>query len=127
VIESGRTDRSKRRRRPEQVFRPPRFRLGGRYYAGMIRWQKVFLTPRAARLAFVAAGLAVAVLGVSLLPAEARGGHGFGGHHGLGGHGMHGPQLAGGRGHGSDAYTQAVSNERDKLLDSKLKSICRGC
>jgi hypothetical protein len=109
-------------------FRLPRFRLGGRYYARMIRWQKWFLMPRAARLAFVAAGLVVAVLGLSLLPAEARrGGHGFGGHHGLGGHGMHGPQLAGGRGHGNDAYTQAVSDERDKLLDSKLKSICRGC
>jgi hypothetical protein len=95
-----------------------------------------FVVPRAAQLAFVAAGLVVALLGSSLLPAEARGGHGFGrgrgghglGRHGfLGGHGMHGAQLAGARGHGNDAYTQAVSDERDKLLDSKLKSICRGC
>jgi hypothetical protein len=95
----------------------------------MIRWHEWFrfLVPRAAQLAFVAAGLVVALLGSSLLPAEARGGHGFGGHHGVGGHGMHGAQLAGARGHGNDAYTQAVSDERDKLLDSKLKSICRGC
>lgn len=40
---------------------------------------------------------------------------------------MHGARLAGARGHGNDAYTQAVSDERDKLLNSTLKSICRGC
>jgi hypothetical protein len=98
------------------------------------RFPEQFLVPRAAQLAFVAAGLAVALFGLSLRPAEARGGHGFGrgiGHgfsaHGLGGHGMHGAQLAGDRGHGNDAYTQAVSDERDKLLNSKLKSICHGC
>jgi hypothetical protein len=104
----------------------------------MIRWHEWFrfLLPRAAQLAFVAAGLALALLGSSLLPAEARGGHGFGrgrgghglGRHGfLGGHGMHGAQPASARGNGNDAYTQAVQDERDKLLDSKLKSICRGC
>jgi hypothetical protein len=99
----------------------------------MIRWQEwlqqQFLVPRAARLAFVAAGLVMALLGPSLLPAEARGGHGFGRGiaHGFGGHGMHGAQLAGDRRHGNDAYTQAVSDEHDKLLNSKLKSICRGC
>ena len=40
---------------------------------------------------------------------------------------MHGPQFAGDRHHRNDAYTKAVSDERDKLLNSKLKSICRGC
>ena len=94
-----------------------------------------FLVPRAARLAFVVAGLVVALLG-PLLSAEARGGHGFGhgvgghglsGHQGLGGRGTPGAQSAGDRGHGNDAYTQAVSDEHDKLLNSKLKSICRGC
>jgi hypothetical protein len=89
-----------------------------------------FLVPRAARLALLAAGLVAALLGSSLLPAEARGGHGFGrgvGGQGFGGHGMRGAQFAGDRRHGNDAYTQAVSDERDKLLNSKLKSICRGC
>jgi hypothetical protein len=55
--------------------------------------------------------------------AEARGGHGFG--RGFGGHGMHG--TAGDRRHGNDAYTKAASDEEDKLLAGKLKSICRGC
>jgi len=40
---------------------------------------------------------------------------------------MHGPQFAGDRRHGKDAYTKAASDERDKLLNSQLKSICRGC
>jgi hypothetical protein len=55
--------------------------------------------------------------------AEARGGgHGFG--RGLHGHGAH---FAGGDRHGDDAYVKAASDERDKLLTAKLKSICRGC
>ena len=60
--------------------------------------------------------------------AEARGGHGFGrgfGGHGM--HGMHGTASAGDRRHGNDAYTKAASDEEDKLLAGKLKSICRGC
>jgi hypothetical protein len=56
---------------------------------------------------------------------EARGGHGFG--RGFGGHGMHGTASAGDRRHGNDAYTKAASDEEDKLLAGKLKSICRGC
>jgi hypothetical protein len=56
---------------------------------------------------------------------EARG-HGFG--RGFGGHGgMHGTAVAGDRRHGNDAYTKAASDEEDKLLAGKLKSICRGC
>jgi hypothetical protein len=55
--------------------------------------------------------------------AQARGGgHGF--HGGSFGHGAH---FAGDRHHGDDAYIKAASDERDKLLNSKLKSICRGC
>ena len=92
----------------------------------MIQWQKRLFVPRIARLAFVAAGLGVALVGSSLLPADARGGHGFG--RGFGGHGVHGgAQFAGNRRHGNDAYVDAASGETDKLLNSKLKSICRGC
>ena len=35
--------------------------------------------------------------------------------------------FAGGQQHTEDAYTKAASEDRDKLLNSKLKSICRGC
>jgi hypothetical protein len=54
-------------------------------------------------------------------PAVARGGGGYsranvGGEH-----------SAGGRRHGNNAYMKAASEERDKLLNTKLKSICRGC
>jgi hypothetical protein len=41
---------------------------------------------------------------------------------------MHGASFAGDRRHGGgDAYVKAASDENDKLLNSKLKSICRGC
>ena len=50
-------------------------------------------------------------------PADARGGHGFGGH---------GGEFAGGYRHGNDSYVKAASDEREKLLETKLKSICRG-
>lgn len=52
------------------------------------------------------------------LPADARGGHGFGGR---------GAEFAGGHHHGNDSHIKAASDEREKLLDTKLKSICRGC
>jgi hypothetical protein len=39
---------------------------------------------------------------------------------------MHGTQFAGDRRHGNDAHKPAW-DESDKLLNSKLKSICRGC
>jgi hypothetical protein len=55
--------------------------------------------------------------------AQARGGHGFG----RGGHGMHRAQFAGDRRHGNDAYAKAASDERDRLLTNRIKSICRGC
>jgi hypothetical protein len=38
-----------------------------------------------------------------------------------------GAQFAGDRRHGNDAYVNAASGETDKLLNSELKSICRGC
>ena len=38
---------------------------------------------------------------------------------------MHGAHFAGGR--RNDAYAKAASNELDKLLNTKIKSICRGC
>jgi hypothetical protein len=78
---------------------------------------------RAAFSVLVASGLGLALLA---LPAEARGVHGLGGH-GFGGHGMHGAEFTSGRRHGNDAYTRAASEERDRLLDTKIKSICRGC
>jgi hypothetical protein len=77
---------------------------------------------RAAFSVLVAAGLGLAMLA---LPAEARGVHGLG--HGFGGHGMHAAEFAGDRRHGDDAYTRAASEERDRLLDTQIKSICRGC
>jgi len=55
--------------------------------------------------------------------AEARGRHGFG----RGGHGVHGAHFTSDRRHGNDAYAKAASEETDKLLKTKIKSICRGC
>jgi hypothetical protein len=67
--------------------------------------------------------IAAVVLTQLVASAEARGGgHGFG--RGLRGHGAH---FAGGDRHGDDAYVKAASADRDKLLTTKLKSICRGC
>jgi hypothetical protein len=54
-------------------------------------------------------------------PADARGGGGYGQGN------VGGEHLAGGRRHGNDAYIKAASEEREKLLNTKLKSICRGC
>jgi len=84
---------------------------------------------RAAVSTLRAACLGAVLLTIITLPAEARGGHGFEGHgfgHGFGSHGMHGTEFAGGR-HGNDSYAKAASEERDRLLDTQIKSICRGC
>ena len=63
--------------------------------------------------------------------AEAHGGHGHGHGRGFSGHGgfagMHGAPFAGDRRRGDDAYAKAASDERDKLLNTEIKSICRGC
>jgi hypothetical protein len=70
-------------------------------------------------------------------PAEARGGHGFGrGFHG--GQGIHSAMhsaihgamyggLAGDRRHANDDYVKAASAERERLLNTQIKSIRRGC
>ena len=70
----------------------------------------------------------VAFLIAASVPAVARsGGHRFFGG-GFAGHGFAGrEQFAGGRRHANDAYIKAASDERDNLLNTKLKSICRGC
>jgi hypothetical protein len=79
--------------------------------------------------------LSVALLGLvaALPPAVARSGHhgGFGGHHGMGGGSSGGSRgsgaFAGDQRHANDDYVKAAADEEDKLLDSKIKSICRGC
>lgn len=69
-----------------------------------------------------------AVLSVGIATnASASGEHG----HDVGGRAMHaGPAgagaFAGDRRHGNNAYA-AASEEVDRLLNTKLKSICRGC
>jgi hypothetical protein len=75
-----------------------------------------------AYFAVIATGLGMTLLAIAALPAVARGGHGFG--HGVGGHGA---TFASGRRHGNDSYIKAASDERDKLLNTQIKSICRGC
>jgi hypothetical protein len=83
---------------------------------------------RKARFAAAAAGLGAVLLEVSGLPADARGGHGgYGFVRGFGGHGMHGAGFAADRRHANDSYIKAASEERDKLLDTQIKSICRDC
>ncbi len=42
-------------------------------------------------------------------------------------HDMHGAPFARDRRHGNDAYNKAASDDLDKLLNSQIKSICRGC
>jgi len=67
-------------------------------------------------------------------PAEARGSHGFGRgfHGGQGIHGgkygaMNGASFAGDRRRANDEYVKSASAERDRLLNTQIKSICRGC
>jgi hypothetical protein len=77
-----------------------------------------------------AAGLVVVLLAITALPADARGGHGFGhDRFGVGGHAARGEAEGAGafsanRRHGNDDYTTAASDEEDRLLNTKLKSIC---
>jgi hypothetical protein len=69
----------------------------------------------------------IPVVALAATPALARGGHG----HALGRGGMHmhgaGGGFAGGRRHGDDAAVKAAAAENDRLLNNKIKSICRGC
>jgi hypothetical protein len=60
--------------------------------------------------------------------AVARGGHETG--HDFASNGPGGPHsapLAAGHRHGNDSHIKAASEERDRLLNTQLKSICRGC
>jgi hypothetical protein len=72
----------------------------------------------------VTAALAASLL-FGLAPAWARGHHGF--HQRFREPATHGEAFANGRRHGDDAYMKAASEEREKLLNTQLKSICRGC
>jgi hypothetical protein len=89
----------------------------------MTQRQKQFWMARTPQ--FAVATLGLVFLATLTFSADARGIHGMGRE--FGGHGAHGPQFSGDRRRGNDAYTKAASDERDKLLTTKLKSICRGC
>jgi hypothetical protein len=77
--------------------------------------------------------LALLGLVASLPTANARDGRhgGFHGHQGMAGS-LRGASrgagsLASEQRHANDDYVKAAAEEEDKLLDSKIKSICRGC
>jgi hypothetical protein len=72
----------------------------------------------------VAIVVSAALLVAASAPAFARGG---GGPRSLGDSPAGRGEFAGGHRHGNDNYIKAASDERDKLLNTKLKSICRGC
>lgn len=87
-----------------------------------------FSRSRPARV-ITAAGFIMMLSMAMAASAEARGSHRF--HHRFGGHEIHGADGSGSfasdRRHGNDAYAKAASEEEDKLLNTKIKSICRGC
>ena len=84
----------------------------------MIQRPKLLQMSRVSRSATMAATVLAGIfLAVFTLPADARG-HGFS---------KHDAEFAGGRRRGNDNYVKAASDEREKLLNTKLKSICRGC
>ena len=101
----------------------PRIRLELRYHVQMIQRPKLLQMSRVAQSLAVAATVLTWIfiwifLTVFTLPADARGGHGFS---------KHDAEFAGGRRRGNDSYVKAALDEREKLLNTKLKSICRGC
>lgn len=63
------------------------------------------------------------------VPADARCGRGHSGFgmHGSGGRAGGAEAFSRDRRHANDENVKAASEERDRLLDRKLKSICRGC
>jgi hypothetical protein len=75
--------------------------------------------------------LTVAVLGLTaaLPQAGAHVGHhgGFGHHHGMSGGSHRDSASASDQRHADDDYVKAAAKEEDKLLDTKIKSICHGC
>lgn len=93
-----------------------KFRRARRYHGTMMSRQK-----------FITAAASLALLAASTLSANARGGHGFAHSFGFVGRGTNGAQFAGGRRHGNDDHIKAASEERDRLLSTQIKGICRGC
>ena len=94
----------------------------------MTNQQAKFTPSRAARI--LAAAGSILILSMTMaVPAKARGGHGA--HHRLRGHEIHSADGSGlsatGRGHGDDAYVKSAAEQEDKLLNNRIKSICRGC
>jgi hypothetical protein len=70
--------------------------------------------------------VAIASMMGLMAPAEARGSHGL--HHASRAHhGRGGGSLASDRSHANDTYVNAATQDEDKVLDTKVKSICRGC
>ncbi len=73
--------------------------------------------------------LAVLVASMPAADARYRHGHGFK-HHGLGLHAGRGAHAGAGGAHsrhGNGTYVNAATEEENKLLDTKIKNICRGC
>ena|ERR1700760_5082613 len=71
--------------------------------------------------------IAIALVTALTPAANARGGWHGGARAEAGGQVHAGATGGGGRRHGNDSYMKAAAAERDKLLNGKLKSICRGC
>jgi hypothetical protein len=71
---------------------------------------------------FVAAMAAAMFVAGSSVTAEAHGGRHAWAHAAI--YGV--SRFVGDERHGNDAYTKAASEKQDKLLNSKLKDICRG-
>jgi hypothetical protein len=88
----------------------------------MIQRQTWLKLRRAARPVAAAATLAAIFCTALAGPADARGGH-RGHHH----HGMRHARLASDAGPGNETTIKAAAQEGDRLLNTKLKSICRGC
>jgi hypothetical protein len=115
----------------------PRFRPEPRYVSRREQAGELDMARMIGYLASVfalALSLAFVLAPILAPPAEARGGHGFGrGFHGgqgmYGGRyrGVNGASFAGDHGRADDAYVKSASAERDRLLNTQIKSICRGC
>lgn len=78
----------------------------------------------------IPAGLAL-VVAAQLTPVDARAGRhhrGYSSHpYNESGSRRGGEAIAANRQSATDDYVKAAAQEEDKLLDSKIKSICRGC
>jgi hypothetical protein len=89
----------------------------------IIGWFRMAPSRDGLSMKVTAIAAAVMLFAGSAATAEARGGR-HGSPQMASGGGVH---LAGGQRHGNDAYSKAASEDREKLLNSKLKDICRGC